>query len=177
MTPAKLDMTDASSPGQRARPGAANMAQRVQLALGGQKKLHRLGVLRMVAIVLALGLLVPWLANAYWIKTLTSSMALAVAVTGVALLYGQLGLVSLCQYALVGVGGWVALRLSHGLHLPFELCVVAAGISSCAVGMVAGLPVSSTTMVLGLAAATASISLFCAAARLSVGRSESSASH
>ena len=116
------------------------MAQCVQLALGGQKKLHRLGVLRMVAIVLALGLLVPWLANAYWIKTLTSSMALAVAVTGVALLYGQLGLVSLCQYALVGVGGWVALRLSHGLHLPFELCVVAAGISSCAVCMVAGLP-------------------------------------
>ena len=69
----------------------------------------------------------PWLANAYWIKTLTSSLALAIAAAGVALLYGQLGLVSLCQYALLGVGGWVALRVAHGLQWPFEVCVLVAG--------------------------------------------------
>jgi branched-chain amino acid transport system permease protein len=94
----------------------------------------------MVVGVLLIGALVPWLANAYWIKTLTSSMALAIAAAGVALLYGQLGLVSLCQYALLGVGGWVALRIAHGLQWPFELCVIAAGVSASALGMVAGLP-------------------------------------
>ncbi|MBI5722289.1 MAG: branched-chain amino acid ABC transporter permease [Burkholderiales bacterium] len=110
---------------------ASVLAERVQA---------RRALVRMVVAVLAIGLLMPWLANAYWIKTLTSSLALATAAAGVALLYGQLGLVSLCQYALLGVGGWVALRVGHGLHWPFELCVLAAGIAAGAVGMLAGLP-------------------------------------
>lgn len=101
---------------------------------------ERVALVRMVVAVLLIGALVPWLANAYWIKTLTSSLALAIAAAGVALLYGQLGLVSLCQYALFGAGGWVALRIAHGLQWPFELCVIAAGVSTAALGMVAGLP-------------------------------------
>jgi branched-chain amino acid transport system permease protein len=110
---------------------ASVLAERVQA--------HR-ALVRMVVVVLAIGLLVPWLANAYWIKTLTSSLALAIAAAGVALLFGQLGLVSLCQYALLGVGGWVALRVGHGLQWPFELCVLAAGVCAGLVGMLAGLP-------------------------------------
>ncbi|MCJ0766013.1 branched-chain amino acid ABC transporter permease [Variovorax terrae] len=94
----------------------------------------------MVCAVLLFGLLASWLANAYWIKTLTSALALSVAVAGVALLYGQLGLVSLCQHALLGAGGWVALRLSHGLQWPFELSVLAGGLSAALIGMLAGLP-------------------------------------
>jgi len=100
----------------------------------------RMALLRMVAVVILIGLLLPWLANAYWIKTLTSSLALAIAAAGIAVLYGQLGLVSLCQYALLGIGGWVALRVSHGLQLPFELCVLLAGGASAGTGMLAGLP-------------------------------------
>ena len=101
---------------------------------------ERAALLRMVLTVMLIGALVPWLANAYWIKTLTSSLALAIAAAGVALLYGQLGLVSLCQYALLGAGGWVALRVAHGLEWPFELCVLAAGGSAALLGMLAGLP-------------------------------------
>jgi branched-chain amino acid transport system permease protein len=100
----------------------------------------RLGLASMVLFVLALGALLPWVANAYWIKTLTSSLALAVAAAGVSLLYGQLGLVSLCQYALLGAGGWVALRVGHGLQWPFEACVLAGGLSAGVLGMLAGLP-------------------------------------
>ncbi len=92
-----------------------------------------------IALLLTAALLAA-LANSYWLKTFTSALTLSVAVAGTALLYGQLGLVSLCQYALVGVGGWVALRLSHGFGLPFELCVLAGGLSASAAGMVAGLP-------------------------------------
>jgi branched-chain amino acid transport system permease protein len=94
----------------------------------------------MLLLLLLVAVVLPQIANGYWIKTLISAMSIAVAVSGASLLYGQLGLVSLCQFALVGVGGWVSLRLSHGLHLPFELCVLAAGVFASATGMVAGLP-------------------------------------
>jgi branched-chain amino acid transport system permease protein len=94
----------------------------------------------MLALLMSLAIVLPLVANGYWIKTLISAAAISVAVSGVALLYAQLGLVSLCQFALVGVGGWVALRLSHGWSWPFELCVLAAGVMASALGMLAGLP-------------------------------------
>lgn len=105
-----------------------------------ERRSARFSLARMVLLVLAFGALLPWIANAYWIKTLTSSLALAIAAAGVSLLYGQLGLVSLCQYALLGAGGWVALRVGHGLQWPFEACVLAGGLSAGALGMLAGLP-------------------------------------
>lgn len=105
-----------------------------------ERQRARRALLVMVLTVLLVGVVVPWLANAFWIKTLTSSLALAIAAAGVGLLYGQLGLVSLCQYALLGVGGWVALRVGHGLQWPFEACVLAGGVSAGLVGMLAGLP-------------------------------------
>ncbi len=97
-------------------------------------------ILSMVVSIVAMGFILPMVANAYWIKTLISAFSLSIAVVGVSLLYGQLGLVSLCQFALLGVGGWVALRVSHGLHWPFELCVLLGGVSASIVGMLAGLP-------------------------------------
>ncbi len=101
----------------------------------------RIALVRMVLVVLAIGVLVPWLANAYWIKTLTSSLALAIGAAGVALLYGQLGLVSLCQYALLGVGGWVALRVAHGLAVAVRAVRASPAESSAGLlGMLAGLP-------------------------------------
>jgi len=105
-----------------------------------ERRAARLSLARMVLLVLALGALLPWIANAYWVKTLTSSLALAIAAAGVSLLYGQLGLVSLSQYALLGAGGWVALRVGHGLQWPFEACVLAGGLSAGILGMLAGLP-------------------------------------
>jgi len=110
------------------------------LRLRSVRRLRLRSLWQMLLVLFALALLLPLCANGYWIKTLVSAAAIATAVSGSALLYGQLGLVSLCQYALVGVGGWTALRLSHGLHWPFELCVLAAGIAASATGMIAGLP-------------------------------------
>jgi branched-chain amino acid transport system permease protein len=79
-------------------------------------------------------------ANGYWIVTLTSATAIALAASGTALLYGQLGLVSLCQYSLLGIGGWVALRLSFAFALPFEINLLAAGVASSVIGMLCGVP-------------------------------------
>jgi branched-chain amino acid transport system permease protein len=49
-------------------------------------------------------------------------------------------MVSLCQYALFGVGGWVALRLFHAFHIPFELDILAAGAAASIFGVIFGLP-------------------------------------
>ncbi len=118
---------------------AASPAAGLQQALAQAARQDRRGLATMVAAILLLGLLLPWVANAYWVKTLISALSLSVAVAGVAVLYGQLGLVSLCQYALLGAGGWVALRVSHGLQWPFELCVLAGGLAASLIGMLAGL--------------------------------------
>ena len=84
--------------------------------------------------------LTAFFGNSYWLSTLTSAFALALAARGVALLYAQLGLVSLAQMALVGIGGWVALRLSHGTSLPFEAVVLLAGAATSIIGMIWGAP-------------------------------------
>lgn len=119
---------------------ASSPIDALDVALARVQKKRRQSLFTMLAVLLVMGIVLPWLANAYWTKTLSSALALSVAAAGVGLLYGQLGLVSLCQFALLGVGGWVALRISHGWALPFELCVLAAGAASALVGMLAGLP-------------------------------------
>ncbi|MDC0739335.1 branched-chain amino acid ABC transporter permease [Cognatishimia sp. SS12] len=91
-------------------------------------------------VMLILTLIAAFTANAYWISTLTSALAIALAARGIGVLYGLLGLVSLCQFALIGVGGWTMLRLGHGTGLPFELNVLLAGVVAAAVGVVWGAP-------------------------------------
>ncbi|WP_183688140.1 branched-chain amino acid ABC transporter permease [Rhizobium lusitanum] len=80
------------------------------------------------------------LANSYWLSAATSAVALSLSVAGLAILYGQLGLVSLCQFALVGVGGWVTLRVGHAFHPPFEVSLLAGGVVASVVGLAFGLP-------------------------------------
>lgn len=96
-------------------------------------------LLVMAGVLAAIALAIPEVANSYWIKTLTSAMTVSIAAAGVALLYRQLGLVCLSQHALLGVGGWIALRLAH-LGLPFEVCVLAGAVGGSVIGMIAGLP-------------------------------------
>lgn len=99
----------------------------------------RLALVATLGTLAAIALVVPAVADAYWIKTLTSALTVSIAAAGVALLYRQLGLVCLSQHALLGVGGWIALRLAH-LGAPFELCVLAGAAGGSAIGMIAGLP-------------------------------------
>ncbi|OWV98029.1 branched-chain amino acid ABC transporter permease [Rhizobium sp. R693] len=84
--------------------------------------------------------MVAFLANSFWLSAATSAVALSLSVAGLAILYGQLGLVSLCQFALVGVGGWVTLRVGHAFHPPFEVSLLAGGIVASVVGLAFGVP-------------------------------------
>lgn len=76
----------------------------------------------------------------YWLRTLISVTALSVASLSVSVLFAQLGMVSLAQFGLLGVGGWFALRMSHGLDVPFELSLLGGGLAAATVGLVVGLP-------------------------------------
>jgi branched-chain amino acid transport system permease protein len=89
------------------------------------------------AIVAILG---PLLLSAYWLNTFTTVACLVLASGTVALLYGQLGMVSLAQFALAGVGGWVTLRLVHGLAMPFELALIFGALVAGIFGLLVGLP-------------------------------------
>lgn len=93
-----------------------------------------IGSIAPVAIVVALT------AGGFWLSALISVLAVSLAALGAGLLYGHLGLVSLCQYALVGVGGWAALRLQFAFDLPFELAALGGGLAAMAVGVLWGLP-------------------------------------
>ena len=73
-------------------------------------------------------------------RTSPRPIACVLALVGCALLYGQLGLVSLCQWALVGVGGWVSLRVYHSFHPPFFVTILAGGVGASVIGMIWGLP-------------------------------------
>ncbi|MFC7418413.1 branched-chain amino acid ABC transporter permease [Iodobacter arcticus] len=97
-------------------------------------------LLRIVVVLALLLIGLPLIANAYWVKILTSAFICAIAASGVGLLYRQLGLVCLSQYALMGVGGWITLRIYHAWAWPFEACILAAAMGGSVVGMLAGLP-------------------------------------
>lgn len=82
----------------------------------------------------------PDLLSDYWLRTFISATALATGSLSVSLLFAQLGMVSLAQFGLLGVGGWFALRVSHGFGVPFEVALLTGGVTAAAVGLIVGLP-------------------------------------
>src|SRR6185437_4837631 len=100
-------------------------------------------MLRYAAIVVTIFVIsgvIALTSGGYWLSNFTQAYCFALALMGCALLYGQLGLVSLCQWALVGAGGWVSLRVYHWYHPPFVVTVLAGGVGASLIGMVWGLP-------------------------------------
>jgi branched-chain amino acid transport system permease protein len=93
-----------------------------------------------VAVIAVISGLIALVAGGYWLSNFTQAYCFVLALTGCALLYGQLGLVSLCQWALVGVGAWIALRFYHYVHPPFFVTILAGGVGASAIGMIWGLP-------------------------------------
>lgn len=92
-----------------------------------------LGALVMVAVL-------PSLLSAYWVKVWIAAVIYTLAASGVALLYARLGLVSLAQVALTGVGGWVCLRVAHATGAPFEVAMLGGAAVTAAVSVIVGLP-------------------------------------
>jgi branched-chain amino acid transport system permease protein len=100
----------------------------------------RRSVLGAVGATLVAALLVPALANGYWLSVAISAAVYVLPVAGCALLYGRLGILTMFQFAILGVGTWVGLRVSFATGLPFPLILLAAGLVSASVGVVLSLP-------------------------------------
>lgn len=82
----------------------------------------------------------PMLVGTYWLTVSTAVAIYAVAALGAGLLYGRVGLISLCQIAMLAIGAWVAARLLYGTDLPFPVVLLIAGLATAAIGILIGLP-------------------------------------
>ena len=101
-------MTNLEISSAAAEPNAGSLARRCVMGAG----------------ILGILIVVSAIANGLWLKILTSVAIYTLTAASIALLYRRLGLVSLAQVAMMGIGGWVALRLAHGTNLPFEMNVL-----------------------------------------------------
>jgi branched-chain amino acid transport system permease protein len=105
--------------------------------------IERGAVVRVVVIAALLAVVlfvVPQLIGIYWVKILTAVAIYSVVALGAGLLYGRVGMVSLCQIALLAVGAWAAARLLYATSLPFPLVLVLAGLLTAVIGTLVGLP-------------------------------------
>jgi branched-chain amino acid transport system permease protein len=93
-----------------------------------------------VAASLALAFILPEILTSYWLRVITGAAIFALAALATGLLYAQLGMVSLCQIGLVGVGGWVTLRIWHLTHWPVEIAILCGGVAAAVFGLLFGLP-------------------------------------
>ncbi len=122
-----------------AAPEAAE-PRRVFASLAGLERgvLVRTVVIAVLIVFALLGL--PALLGTYWLTVCTAVAVYSIVALGAGLLLGRVGLVSLCQIALMAVGAWVAARLLYGTSLPFPIVLLIAGAATAALGVVVGLP-------------------------------------
>lgn len=94
------------------------------------------GVALLTFVVFAL----PGMLDRFWLRVVTSVVIYSIVTLGLGLLIGRAGMVSLCQFLLMAIGAWVALRLEYAASLPFPLLVLVAGLVTGLLGALVGLP-------------------------------------
>jgi sulfate-transporting ATPase len=94
-----------------------------------------------VGVVMSVGLLVGVQS---WADALITTFALAIILCSVVVVAGFAGQLSLCQFALAGLGAWMAARLVSADGWPFEAALVAAVVGTTFVGVVVALPAIRT---------------------------------
>lgn len=93
-----------------------------------------------LALAAVLFVFLPMISNGQSVKVFISTACFTLAAMGAGFIYSRLGMVSLAQVGLMGVGGWIALRLNYIFDLPFELYLLIAGLGTSAIGMLLALP-------------------------------------
>jgi branched-chain amino acid transport system permease protein len=86
-------------------------------------------------------LALPEILDSYWLQIVTGMAIYAIVTLGLGLLIGRVGMVSLCQFALLAIGAWVALRINYAAPgIPFPVLLLMAGVVTGAIGVLIGLP-------------------------------------
>jgi ABC-type branched-subunit amino acid transport system ATPase component/ABC-type branched-subunit amino acid transport system permease subunit len=99
----------------------------------------RINVAGLVAVAAAT-CLVLLLAPVAWVSGVTVTISFGIILLSVVVVTGYTGQLSLCQFALAGVGAYVAGRLIAVFHIPLELALLAAVVLAIPVGFVVALP-------------------------------------
>ena len=124
-----------------------------RLPLPGSGRVSLLPLL--VGVVMAVALLVG--VNT-WADALITTFAVAIILCSVVVVAGYAGQLSLCQFALAGMGAWIAARLMSANGWSFEVAMLAAVVGTTLVGVVVALPAIRTRGT-SLAIATLAIAL------------------
>ena len=82
----------------------------------------------------------PFVAGPYWVYLACLAAINVASATGLNILTGYTGLVSLGQAAFMGVGAYTAAWLETRLGTPFLLNLVLAGLAAGIVGLAVGIP-------------------------------------
>ncbi|WP_407495315.1 branched-chain amino acid ABC transporter permease [Pseudooceanicola sp. MF1-13] len=82
----------------------------------------------------------PMLAGNLWMAVFISTGCFTLAIAGVSFMYARLGMVSLTQVGLMGVGGWVVLRMSYAFGTPFEVNLIVGALVTMVAGWLLALP-------------------------------------
>lgn len=111
------------------------------------------------ALLLAALLAFPFMASSYFLYLGCLVGIAIISTTGLNILTGYTGLISLGQAGFMGVGAYTVAWLSINTGLPFPITLLAAGLLAAAVGILVGLP-SLRVKGLYLAIATLAASVF-----------------
>jgi len=95
---------------------------------------------RLLAVFLLALATVPLYATTYWLDVLNRTLIAIVAATGLNILTGFTGQISLGNAAFLAVGAYATAFLGGRLHLPFLVVMPLAGLLTALVGMVFGVP-------------------------------------
>jgi sulfate-transporting ATPase len=112
----------------------------------------------LVASCCLVGLAAIWFTSASWADAVTSTCITALVVLSLVVVTGYAGQLSLAQYALAGMGAWIAARLVANYGWPFEVVLVIGVLGAIPIGIAVGLPALRTRGV-NLAIATLGLAL------------------
>ncbi len=92
-----------------------------------------------IAVFLFVALFLGPLAGGDWMSTFGSMAIYSVVAAGLGVLYGRVGMISLCQIGLLALGTWIGARIAFATSLPFPIVLLLAGVLTAAIGVFIGL--------------------------------------
>jgi branched-chain amino acid transport system permease protein len=93
----------------------------------------------MIAAFLFVALVLGPMAGGDWMSTFGSMAIYSVVAAGLGVLYGRVGMISLCQIGLLALGTWFGSRIAFATSLPFPIVLFLAGVLTAAIGVFIGL--------------------------------------
>jgi ABC-type branched-subunit amino acid transport system ATPase component/ABC-type branched-subunit amino acid transport system permease subunit len=138
--------------GGRARPSRGDLSSRLPMPGSGRVSPLLMGL---AALAAASGV---FLLSASWVQAVTNTVLLAIIVLSIVVVTGFAGQLSLCQFALAGIGAWIAGRLASASGLPFWLAALIGVALTIPAGLIVALPALRTRGV-NLAVVTLGLSI------------------